>query len=83
VWHNYEQQKPMIDSTFAKYDVSGTNKLEFAELKRLLRDLNDGKVRSISKQEWLATERPVSGEDRVMPAACTCAQLDAMRPAGA
>jgi hypothetical protein len=61
VWHNYEKQKPMIDSTFAKYDVSGSNKLEFAELKKLLQDLNDGKVRSISMQEWLATERDASG----------------------
>ena len=41
-WKTYMDNKPAIDSVFEKYDQDKTGKLEFHDLKNMLKDLNDG-----------------------------------------
>uniref|UniRef100_A0A7S0VGN3 EF-hand domain-containing protein n=1 Tax=Hemiselmis tepida TaxID=464990 RepID=A0A7S0VGN3_9CRYP len=41
-WKTYMDNKPAIDSVFEKYDHDKTGKLEFHDLKNMLKDLNDG-----------------------------------------
>jgi len=41
-WKTYMDNKPAIDSVFEKYDQDKTGKLEFFDLKNMLKDLNDG-----------------------------------------
>jgi len=41
-WRAYKENKEQIDQVFEKYDTDRSGKLEFADLKRMLTDLNEG-----------------------------------------
>ena len=60
-WKTYMENKATIDSVFEKYDQDKTGKLEFNDLKEMLKDLNDG-VAPADHEVWSvmdkATGRP-------------------------
>jgi len=60
-WKTYMENKATIDTVFEKYDQDKTGKLEFSDLKEMLKDLNDG-VAPADHEVWSvmdkATGRP-------------------------
>lgn len=62
-WKTYMENKATIDSVFEKYDQDKTGKLEFEDLKLMLKDLNEG-VTPADHEVWQvldkATGRPKS-----------------------
>jgi Ca2+-binding EF-hand superfamily protein len=64
-WNIYCKHREKMEAAMAKFDKSGTGKLNQQELKEYLTDLNDGVAVSDEEAKWVLEEADLLGDGQV------------------
>jgi len=64
-WRIYTQHRARMEEAIAKHDKSNTGKLNQAELKEYLRELNDGEAVSDAEAKWVLEEADLLGDGSI------------------
>merc|ERR1712118_633123 len=64
-WNTYTTTRTNLEEAIAKFDKSGTGKLEKAELKEYLIYLNEGLPVEDAEVDWVLSEADVMGDGAV------------------